>query len=64
MFSILEITMIYHVGRLMQFAALIILPLAVMGELMHQISLKTELIMASIGIAIFVLGRMLQKKTK
>lgn len=56
--------MLYNLGRFLQLAGLIILPVAMAGEASASMSLGRMLMWASIGIVVFLLGRMLQSMGK
>jgi hypothetical protein len=58
--------MLYKAGRLLQLAGLIILPLAVAGNVAReeQINLKVSLTLSALGIGVFVLGWWLQQATR
>jgi hypothetical protein len=49
------------VGRFLQLAGLIILPFAIAGNVVEQLSLKDSLTMSGIGILVFSLGWLLQQ---
>jgi hypothetical protein len=55
--------MLYKLGRLLQLVGLIILPVAVAGNLAReeQIPLRVSLTLSGIGIAVFGLGWLLQQ---
>lgn len=52
--------MIRVLGRLLQFAGLVGLPMAILLQLGGQLSVKQMLIMAVAGIAAFWLGRLIE----
>lgn len=54
--------MAYKLGRLLQLAGLILLPVAIAGQASDSMSLGQMLTWACVGIALFMLGRMLQGK--
>jgi hypothetical protein len=58
--------MLYKAGRLLQLAGLIVLPLAVAGNVAReeQINLKVSLTLSALGIGVFVLGWWLQQATR
>jgi hypothetical protein len=56
--------MLYKLGRVLQFAGLILLPFAVSGELAGNLTVKQELIMAGVGITVFFLGWLVQQAGK
>ena len=51
----------FKLGRVLQFAALVILPLAMMSQLSGAISLGVMLRFLFVGIGIFTLGYLLQR---
>ncbi len=55
--------MLKPLGQLLQVIGFFMVPLAVMGNVVNpeQVSLRTSLIFSGIGIAIFFIGRMLQR---
>ena len=57
--------MLYRLGRLLQLAGLVLLPLAVAGNLVpasaHPLELRTSLMLAGLGVAVFVLGWLIQQ---
>ncbi|MCC6418026.1 MAG: hypothetical protein IT429_07220 [Gemmataceae bacterium] len=57
--------MLYHLARLLQLAGLVILPVAVMGNVADErLSLKESLILSAVGVGVFVVGWLLQQTTK
>jgi hypothetical protein len=56
--------MLYKVGRVLQFAGLILLPVAVAGGVANRLDEKQELLIAGIGIAVFFLGWLVQQAGK
>jgi hypothetical protein len=56
--------MLYKVGRVLQLAGLVLLPVAVSGELAGSLTLKEELILAGVGIAVFLAGWWVQQQAK
>jgi hypothetical protein len=56
-----EEAMLYKVGRLLQFVGLIILPIAMAGEIAESYSLGRMLVWASVGIGVFGLGWAIQQ---
>jgi hypothetical protein len=46
----------YQLGRTMQLAGLVIVPLAVMLELLRDLTLRQSLISSGFGIVLFTLG--------
>ena len=53
--------MLYKVGRLLQLLGLLVLPIAMAGEVAESMSLGRMLTWASVGIVLFLLGWMLQQ---
>jgi hypothetical protein len=56
--------LIYKLGRLLQFAALIILPVAVAGNVAERLDLRESLTLSGIGCAVFVAGWLLQQSAR
>jgi hypothetical protein len=54
---------LYRLARMLQLAGMILLPLAIAGNLSPEnpLSLKASLTISSIGIGVFVLGWLLQQ---
>ena len=48
--------MLYRVGRFLQLAGMIILPQAIVLELMEKVSLGQSLLIAVAGIGVFIIG--------
>lgn len=57
---------LYRVGRFFQFLGLLILPIAIAGNLAReeQINLKVSLMMSAAGVAIFALGWLIQQAAR
>jgi len=54
--------MLYGLARLLQLAGLIILPVAIAGNLADErLSLKESLLLSAAGVAVFILGWLLQQ---
>jgi hypothetical protein len=55
--------MLYKFGRLLQIVGLILLPLAIAGNLSpeHPLSLGSSLTLSAVGIAVFSLGFLIQQ---
>ncbi len=51
----------FKLGRLLQLAALVILPLAMMAQLSNAIDLKVMLQFLFVGVGIFTIGYLLQR---
>ncbi len=58
--------MLYKLGRLLQLAGLVILPVAIAGNVARpdSVSLKTSLALSAVGVAVFALGWWLQQGTR
>jgi hypothetical protein len=58
--------MLYKVGRFLQVVGLILLPVAIAGNVARedQVNLKLSLTLSAVGIAVFVLGWWLQQATR
>jgi uncharacterized membrane protein YjfL (UPF0719 family) len=56
--------MLYNVARLLQFAGLLILPIAVAGNVAERLSLKDSLIWSGVGVVVFLVGYLLQQTTR
>jgi hypothetical protein len=56
--------MIYQLARLLQLAGLVILPVAVMGNVSERISLKDSLYLSAAGMLLFFVGWLLQQGEK
>lgn len=58
--------MLYRLGRLLQLLGLVILPVAIAGNLAReeQIDLKMSLTMSGVGVVLFTVGWLLQQTGK
>jgi len=62
--------MLFKLARFLQLAGLIIVPIAVAGNLVEvadagkSIDLKTSLVLAGVGVAVFYIGYALQQRVK
>ncbi len=58
-------TLLYKLGRLLQVVGMVLLPLAVAGNLVpeeaHRIDLRTSLALSAVGVAVFAVGWLLQQ---
>jgi hypothetical protein len=52
----------YTIGRLLQFAGLVILPIAIVSELDGQVGLGRSLLMAAGGALVFYAGWLIQPR--
>ena len=53
--------MLYKLARLLQFAGLVILPVAIAGDMAGKLELKDSLTMSCIGMVVFFAGWLLQQ---
>ncbi len=56
--------MLYKLGRLLQFLGLVILPVAIAGNVAEKVDLKESLAMSGVGVVVFFLGWLLQQGGK
>jgi hypothetical protein len=56
--------MLYRFGRILQFIGLIILPVAIAGDLSERIDLRHSLTLSAVGVAVFTVGWLLQQGGK
>jgi hypothetical protein len=56
--------MLYKLGRVLQFVGMMLLPVAIAGEMAGNLKVKGELIVAGIGIGIFFAGWLVQQTGK
>jgi hypothetical protein len=58
--------MLYKLGRLLQVAGLILLPVAIAGNVAREdeVNLKTSLTLSALGVAVFALGWLLQQAAR
>ena len=57
--------MLYKLGRFLQLLGLLILPIAMAGNMVDErLSLKHMLILAGAGVVVFFLGWLLQQSTR
>lgn len=58
--------MLYKLGRFLQVVGLILLPVAIAGNVARedQVSLKLSLTLSAVGVGVFVLGWWLQQATR
>jgi sulfite exporter TauE/SafE len=60
----IEEHMLYNLGRFLQLVGLIILPIAMAGEVAESLTLGRMLVWACVGLGVFMIGRMLQQSAK
>jgi hypothetical protein len=53
--------MLYKLGRFLQFAGLVILPVAISGNVAEKLDLKQSLLLSTVGIVVFFAGWLLQQ---
>jgi hypothetical protein len=53
--------MLYKLGRVLQFAGLIILPVAIAGNVAEKLELKDSLLFSAVGVGVFALGWLIQQ---
>lgn len=56
--------MIYKLARLFQFLGLLILPIAIAGNVAERLNLRDSLMLSAAGCGIFVLGWLMQESSK
>ena len=53
--------MLYKLGRLLQFAGLVILPIAIAGDMAGRVEFKQSLTLSFVGVVVFFTGWLLQQ---
>ncbi len=53
--------MLYKLGRLLQFAGLVILPIAIAGDMAGRVEFKQSLALSFVGVVVFFTGWLLQQ---
>ena len=56
--------MLYKFGRFLQLAGLIILPVAISGNVAEKLDLKESLLLSTAGCLVFVCGWLLQQSSR
>ncbi len=56
--------MLYKLGRFLQLVGMVVLPIAMAGELAHRLNLKDMLLLTAAGILVFFVGWLLQQSSK
>ena len=56
--------MIYRIARFLQLAGLILLPVAVSGNVAEKLDLRESLSLSALGVLIFIIGWSLQQFVK
>jgi hypothetical protein len=54
-------TMLYSIGRFLQMAGLLILPIAIAGNVAEKIDLRASLTLSGVGVLVFIAGWLLQQ---
>jgi uncharacterized membrane protein YGL010W len=57
-------SMLYTLARLLQFAGLLVLPVAMAGNIAESLDLRQMLMLAGIGVGLFAIGWLLQQVTR
>ena len=57
-------SMLYTLARLLQFAGLLVLPVAMAGNIAEKLDLRQMLILAGIGVGLFAVGWLLQQASR
>jgi hypothetical protein len=57
-------SMLYSIGRVLQFAGLILLPVAIAGEVEGSLDLKQMLALSGLGVVVFIAGWLLQQAAR
>jgi hypothetical protein len=53
--------MLFKLGRFLQFLGLIILPVAIAGNLAEKLDLRSSLVLSGVGMVVFFAGWLLQQ---
>ena len=53
--------MVYRIARFLQFAGLLILPIAIAGNVAEKLDLKESLSLSGVGVLVFIIGWALQQ---
>ncbi len=56
--------MLYSTARVLQFIGLVILPVAISGNVAGSLTLSQSLTLSSVGLGIFIVGWLLQQVTR
>ena len=56
--------MLYSTARVLQFIGLVILPVAISGNVAEALTLSQSLTLSSVGLGIFIVGWLLQQVTR
>ena len=55
--------MVYKLGRFLQLVGLILLPVAVSGNVAEKLDLKQSLLLSAVGVTVFFVGWLLQQSS-
>jgi hypothetical protein len=58
------LNLIYKLGRFLQFSALILLPVAVAGNVAERLDLRESLTLSTIGCCVFIVGWLMQQSAR
>jgi hypothetical protein len=53
--------MLYRIGRFLQFAGLVLLPVGIAGNMADKLDLRQSLSVSAVGIVVFIVGWSLQQ---
>jgi len=56
--------MVYRIARFLQLAGLLILPIAISGNVAEKLDLKESLSLSAVGVVVFIIGWALQQFVK
>jgi hypothetical protein len=56
--------LIYKLGRVFQFLALVLLPVAIAGNVAERLDLRQSLMLSGVGCGIFALGWLMQQSAR
>jgi hypothetical protein len=56
--------MVYRIARFLQLAGLLILPIAISGNVAEKLDLKESLSLSGVGVLVFIIGWALQQFVK
>ena len=56
--------MVYRIARFLQFAGLLILPIAISGNVAEKLDLRESLSLSAAGVLVFIIGWALQQFVK
>jgi hypothetical protein len=56
--------LLYKLGRFFQFSALLILPVAIAGNVADRLDLRESLMLSTVGCVVFMVGWLLQQSAR